>query len=345
MRSKPARKPFASIVEIVGKRRPTGWEQIVLGVDIKRPSRSRLMWNSIGSLSQPRWGVSAFALQQKIWVVGGYCEDGSVADIEVLDPATNTWSTNAYPFTAFGQAFVATPSGMIFAVGGLESCQSQVTSVEEYNPSTGAVTPKAPVPTASYAPGAASTADGRIYVMGGCLPPSADPGGPPAAILPTVQIYDPQTNTWSSGRSMPVPRYQFPAITAPDGKIYAIGGTDGEREWNRVDVYDPQTDSWVQAAPMPTARRCLAAVWAVNNTIYALGGLSGVSSLATVEIYDLTSSTWTSGTPLGVGRWYLAAAALGSKIYSCGGYQRIGPYQPGNANVNAVATVEESSIP
>ena len=345
MPPKPVHKPPASIREIIGKRRPTRWEQLLLGVDGKKSPRPRLRWSSIGSLSRPRWGASAFALQQTIWVVGGHHEDGSVAGIEVLDPATDGWSTIAYPFTAFGQAFVTTPNGMLFAVGGLQSCQSLVASVEEYNPSTGTVTPKAPVPTASYAPGIASTADGKIYVMGGCLPPSVDPGGPPAAILTAVQIYDQQTNTWSSGASMPVPRYQFPAVAAPNGKIYAIGGTDGATELNRVDVYDPQTNAWTQAAPMPTARRCLAAALAFNNTIYTLGGLSGTASLATVEIYDLAGNTWTSGASLGVGRWYLAAAALGSSIYSCGGYERIGPYQPDNANVNALATVEQSSIP
>lgn len=77
---------------------------------------------------------------QKIWVVGGYRTDGYVDDIEVYDPATGTWSTIPYPFTYFGQAFVTTTNGMLYAVGGLSGCQTLAAPVEEYNPSTGAIT-------------------------------------------------------------------------------------------------------------------------------------------------------------------------------------------------------------
>jgi hypothetical protein len=291
-------------------------------------------------LSHQRRLVDAFALQQKLWVVGGYNEDGSLADIEVLDPATGTWSTIPYPFTYFGQAFVTTSNGELYAVVGLESCQSLVTPVEKYDASTGVVTLRAPMPVAAYKPGIASTSTGRIYVMGGCLPPSVSPGGPPSAILTAVQVYDTQTDTWSTGPSMSIPRYQFPAVTAPDGRIYAFGGTDGNQELQRVDVFDPKSNSWQPAAPMPTARRCLAATLAPNNKIYVVGGLAGDAGLATVEIYDLATNTWTTGTPLSEGRWYLGAAAVGSTIYTCGGLERNGPYQAGNANVSALASVE-----
>lgn len=180
--------------------------------------------------------------------------------------------------------------------------------------------------------------------MGGCLPPSTNPGGPPSAILTTVQIYTPATDNWSSGTSMLVPRHQFSAIPIANGNIYIIGGTDGNTELNRVDVYNPQTKSWQAAAPMPTARRCLASVLAQDGKIYAIGGLAGDASLTTVEVFDPVTNTWSSNTPLSVGRWYLGAAALGNKILACGGYMRNGPYQAGNANIYVLDTVEEGTI-
>lgn len=339
----PKTARLSSITDITGKKRLSMWERTLLGLDVKL-SRNNLIWTTTTPLCFAQWRVSVFSLQEKIWVVGGYRSDGYVDDIEVFDPAAGTWSTIPYPFTYFGQAFVATANGMLYAVGGLSGCQTLASPVEEYNPSTGTITQKAALPTPCHDPGITSTADGKIYVMGGCLPPSSDPGGPPSAILTTVQIYDPGTNTWSTGNAMPVPRHQFSAVPAPNGNIYIIGGTDGNTELNRVDVYNPQTNSWQAASPMSTARRCLASVLGADGKIYAIGGLAGDASLKTVEVFDLANNTWTSSTPLSVGRWYHGAAALGNKIYACGGYMRVGPYQAGNANVYSLDSVEEGTI-
>lgn len=343
MPPKPTGRRLSSIKKIAAKRRPSEWERVLLGQDITY-SLNDLSWTAITPLSSPRWRGDAFALLQQIWVVGGYHADGTVANIEVFDPSTGTWSTVTYPFSYFGQAFVTTGNGLLYAIGGLESCQSLVTPVEEYDPSAGTITQKAALPVACYNPGTTSTPDGKIYVMGGCLPPSADPGGPPSAILNTVQIFQPQTNTWSAGTPMPMPRFQHAAVTAADGTIYVIGGFDGSTELNRVDAYDPQTDSWQTAAPMSTARRCFASVLAYNEKIYAIGGLNGDVSLSAVEVFTPASNTWTTATPLATGRWYLGAAASGTIIYACGGYMRSGPYQAGNANVTALAIVEEGII-
>jgi N-acetylneuraminic acid mutarotase len=270
--------------------------------------------------------------------------DGTLADIDVFDPGTGLWSTVPYPFSSFGQAFVTTPDGMLYAVGGLLDCQSLATPVEQYNPSTGAVTPRAALPTACYDPGIAAAADGSIYVFGGCLPPVSDPGGPPSAILDIVQRYDPQTDTWSTMRVMPGPRHQCSVVTGLDGKLYILGGTDGHVELNRVDVYHPVANTWQAAAPMPTARRCLSAVLGQDGHLYAVGGLAGSAGVATVEEYDPLTDAWTSCPPLSAGRWYLGAAVLGNSMYVCGGYTRNGPYQAGNANVTALATVDEGTL-
>lgn len=334
---------LSSIADITGKKRLSRWERALLGLDVKF-SLNNLIWTTTTPLIFAQWRVSAFLLQQKIWIVGGYRTDGYVDDIEVFDPATGTWSAIPYPFTYFGQAFVTTAAGMLYAVGGLSGCQTLASPVEEYNPSTGTLTQKAFLPVPCHDPGIAATADGKIYVMGGCLPPSQDPGGPPSAILTAVQIYNPATNTWSTGNAMPVPRHQFSAVAAANGNIYVIGGTDGNTELNRVDIYNPQTNYWQASSPMPTARRCLASVLGSDGKIYAIGGLAGDASLKTVEVFDLTNNTWTSTTPLSVGRWYHGAAALGSTIYTCGGYMRVGPYQAGNANVYALDSVEEGAI-
>jgi hypothetical protein len=343
MPPRPIRRRLDSIAKIAGKRRLSQWERVLLGQDVTY-ALGDIVWTTTTPMSFPRWSGTAFVLQQKIWIVGGFRQDGSAADIEIFDPLTSLWTSIPYPFSFIGQAFVTTSNGLLYAIGGLASCQTLASMVEEFNPVTGMTTQKAPLPTLCYDPGIASTPDGKIYVFGGCQPPVTDPGGPPSAILDRVQVFDPQANVWSSGTPMPSPRHQPSATTATDGKIFVMGGFAGSAELNRVDVYIPQTNSWQAAAPMPTARRCFASVLATDGKIYAIGGLNGETSLATVETFNPASNTWKSSTSLTVGRWYLAAAALGTKLYVGGGFMRSGPYQPDNANVSALAIVEEGTI-
>ena len=51
--------------------------------------------------------------------------------------------------------------------------------------------------------------------------------------------------------------------TAPNGKIYAIGGYNPDESGHgylaTVEEYDPETDTWTARAPMPTPRYGLAA--------------------------------------------------------------------------------------
>ena len=57
--------------------------------------------------------------------------------------------------------------------------------------------------------------------MGGSS--SYDDNGPP---LRDVLIYDSVKDTWKKGPKMKLPRGSLSAVATPDGKIYAIGGTD-----------------------------------------------------------------------------------------------------------------------
>ena len=110
--------------------------------------------------------------------------------------------------------------------------------------------------------------------------------------MPTVEEYDPATDSWTRKVDMPTPRLHL-ASAVVDGKIYVFGGSP---EWAvplaAAEVYDPATDTWSKVADMPTERT---AVWAaaLNGKIYVMGGLSWESeALGTVEVYDSDTNTW-----------------------------------------------------
>jgi len=188
----------------------------------------------------------------------------------------------------------------------------------------------APMPTSRNGLAAAAV-NGKIYAIGGLA------AGLAASFtrVNAVEVYDPNSNSWSTAASMPTARDSL-ATAVVNGKIYAIGGFDnGGQSVNTVEVYDPISNSWTTSsvtggtpgpvAPMPTARWGLAAA-AVNGQIYAIGGVdNGGQSVNTVEVYDPISNSWNPPNPLGTPasmttvRAGLAVAVVNGKIYAIGG--------------------------
>ena len=72
--------------------------------------------------------------------------------------------------------------------------------------------------------------------------------------LNTVEIYEPITDSWKIGKPMTTPRSRV-GVTVLAGRLYAIGGYDGQARLNTVEVYDPLSNEWWDIAPMNSRRR------------------------------------------------------------------------------------------
>ena len=146
--------------------------------------------------------------------------------------------------------------------------------------------------------------------------------------LSNVEAYDPETDTWSSLAPLPAPRAgKLAAVTAPDGRIYAMGGIIGVTTLATMDAYHPCTDTWTPVAGMPSARRFLDAVFGRGGVLYALGGtvgsvgFPGTQELTTVEAYDPSADSWMTVAPLSTPRGALAAAVgRAGTIFVIGGF-------------------------
>ena len=58
----------------------------------------------------------------------------------------------------------------------------------------------------------------------------------------SVEIFDPQTNSWTAGVALPCARRRCYAAAAPlEGKIYLVGGTGSS---SKVEAFDPQAGAW-----------------------------------------------------------------------------------------------------
>ncbi|MBN2316876.1 MAG: hypothetical protein JXM79_23310, partial [Sedimentisphaerales bacterium] len=176
-------------------------------------------------------------------------------------------------------------------------------------------TRRADMPTARLCP-STSVVEGKIYAIGGATSIHG-------TYLPTVEVYDPITDSWARKTNMPTRRNGL-ATAVVNGKIYAIGGEPTpQASLGTVEEYDPSTDTWTRKADMPT-KRTFHCACTVDGRIYAFGGVTaGVpgadSNPSTLEVYDPATDTWVTKRSMLTPRGLAGASAVNGKIYVMGG--------------------------
>ena len=144
--------------------------------------------------------------------------------------------------------------------------------------------------------------DGKIYAMGGYGWVGA---------LDTVEVYDPQADSWQRVASMPQGRYR--SRRRSDGWQDLRdwwGDNQGTSSVNSVCVYDPQANAWTQLAAWAQLGGCHASA-AVGGKLYCLRRVGDEGeSLNTVEVYDPASDSWAQGPSLTSARDLFVAVAL-----------------------------------
>lgn len=128
--------------------------------------------------------------------------------------------------------------------------------------------------------------DDKTYVFGGV----ASAGGFFIIYQSTTYIYDPDTNTWSTGAAMPATGFCVAFSTAADG-IHLIFPSTGAHY-----AYDPDANTWATRQAVPTTGRASAHHFTDSDgLIYLAGGrTSGGGTVATVNRYDPDTNSWTS---------------------------------------------------
>lgn len=135
---------------------------------------------------------------------------------------------------------------------------------------------------------AAEVVGGRLYLLGGFGRNSEG----------RVQIYDPVTNQWSLGSTMPFAAGSS-ASAVIGGKIYVAGGITGRTTTNQAAVLDPTTMQWTPIAPMPRPRNHAASA-TDGSRLFVFGGRgpgSGDSNVVAngfddTQVYDPVTNTW-----------------------------------------------------
>ncbi len=177
--------------------------------------------------------------------------------------------------------------------------------------------------------------------------------------LPTFHSEGRTGRRWIEGGTAPAhARSAGATATAPDGKMYLVGGL-GRRKYGEekqksrvlgvVEIFDPATEQWSEGAPMSVARQQFGAAFAPDGKLYVFGGCACRGStaytvgdeesrararadgeamahpVARTEVYDPSTNTWSDRAPIPTPRMSLTAATgLDGKIYVIGGQPRWG---------------------
>jgi N-acetylneuraminic acid mutarotase len=299
-------------------------------------------WATKESMPTARYRFGIAVVDEKIYAIGGLTSDGTLSTNEAYDPATNTWETkNPMPTPRYYFA-VAVYDNKIYTFGGLTDLPLQnntyVGVTEVYDPATDSWETKTSMPTNRSAL-CASVVDGKIILTGGIV------YGPPPSFSSNsevTEVYDPETDTWTSKASIPTPVCSYTSAVI-NNKIYVIGGSKQDTTYSILNqVYDAETDTWTEAAPIPTGVR-FAAVGVTTGAlaperIYVIGGSTAQfpdgSNLT--QIYDPEKDGWTYGTSMPTPRSGLRAAVINDVLYAIGGF---------NTNGDNILAANEEYIP
>jgi hypothetical protein len=148
------------------------------------------------------------------------------ADPAIYDPASDTWQAagSLAVERCFARAILL-QDGRVLLIGGILLPQGGTTlnSVEIYDPASNAWRQVAPLAQARFDHTATLLPDGRVLVTGGARPweTSWDDAG---AILSSVEIYDPASDTWSDLPSLQQARAGHTATLLLDGRVFVTGG-------------------------------------------------------------------------------------------------------------------------
>jgi hypothetical protein len=196
-------------------------------------------WETKQPMPTPRGALSASVVNNKIYLTGGFVPSSIGLPTpersnlnEMYDPVTDSWTTMAplpidvnYPVSA-----VVDNKIYVFGNGDTVQIYDPQTNTWHYGPS---------MPySVAYGAVAATTgvcAAKKIYRIGGCVySDELDPETSLPKEGPLTQIFDPKTETWSTGAEMPTPRILLD-VAVVDDLLYAIGG---ENLSGMVIIYD-----------------------------------------------------------------------------------------------------------
>jgi N-acetylneuraminic acid mutarotase len=301
-------------------------------------------WSVNGTLKVPRADYTAALLGNgKVLVAEGYDlsiqSDDEAPELtntaELYDPATgeSRFTGNSNVLRA-GHTAMLLDNGKVLFAGGVtyrrvgDRIEDTTNTAELYDPATGQWSLTGNLSGTRVGHAAALLQNGKVLVAGGWFPESG------TDYTASAEVYDPDTETWSSTGSLNTPRGSHTLTTLPNGNVLVSGGEGNAFPFkvNTAEIYNPATGLWSTTGTLNTARAHHTATLLSTGQVLVVGGMTSTGRSNSAELYDQATGTWSATARLNTGRYNHSATLLnnGKVLVVGGGLERSAElYHPG----------------
>ncbi len=307
------------------------------------------MWSAHAPMPVPTRGHASAVHQNKIYIFGGttpndYANEYDIDPVSTAftgvyeyDPTTNQWSQKQAMPVGLYDLTAHTVGNKIYVFGGYGD-GGFINSVMEFDPVNNQWAMKTPMPTYRYI-FMSEAINGKVYVLGGQGTIDNGPweSGKPWEYKSHVEIYDPATDTWTTGTSAPSNVASGASCSIID-EIYVLGGSTSSTSETNTYVYNTTDDSWTAKSPASVARNGHTCV-SIGSNFYLMGGRNSQGTLDTFEIYSTEMDSWQETSFLPTARHWFSANSIDSKIYIFGG-----AVEGSSTLLNSVEEIDTSMI-
>jgi hypothetical protein len=200
-----------------------------------------------GSMSTTRGFHTATLLADgRVLVAGGdtagWTPSGNLATAELYDPKTGTFTATGSmaAVRAYHDATLLA-DGRVLVTGGADESGTEVPSAEIYDPKTGTFTAAGTMTIARVYHTATLLADGRVLIVGGGSDYTS------FLFIPTAEIFDPKTGTFTKTGSLATARTNHAATLLASGRVLVTGGYGATAPLASAELYDPKTGTFSPA--------------------------------------------------------------------------------------------------
>jgi DNA-binding CsgD family transcriptional regulator len=184
-------------------------------------------WRTVSPLFEPRCAYALAALDQRLYLFGGWDGEQYVATVYVYDPQADTWVEAAPMDTERGFAAAAPLQGRLYVVGGYNG-QRELPTCAAYDPQAETWGECAPLAVGRGGLGLVAVG-GQLYAIG---------GGGWTSYLGFNERYNPSDDTWNTVETPLVGEWRSPGVVVFENAIYAIGGRSSDY-MSLNQVYEP----------------------------------------------------------------------------------------------------------
>lgn len=296
------------------------------GRDFRDPTYSRAITYSSAEIFDPASGAWHLAAPMhhersdhvalrlsdgRIFVVGGH-DPATRPLTEIYDPARDVWTETAAVPGASLSSVTALDDGTLLALGGLPSAGA-APSDQRYDPATNTWSPAARCPHPSVGHAAVKLPSGRVMVVAGDT-------GLGDRFLSSSDVYDPKSDTWTSGPPVPGIAGSVTVATLADGSFVVSGESNPHVSgppWG-VARFDERTFAWTTLPAFPPGFPRFFAL--PDGRLLSTSGLPDASASREIDALSADASAWR---PIGVRPARSAAATialLDGRLLFIGGY-------------------------